>query len=158
MKKEKMPWAVKQQCIWIIRDYDRVRRAYLAARREIIEASGSHFTEYVVNGERRLAIMPGTHTARRTTEDRQLALEALEYVPTFKQMHAVEHAREKIGLELPVMLRDALREAILLNCKNGRAYPFERLYVVGISRTDFYRFRDDMLRSIAAELGLWRAE
>ena len=150
-----MPWAVKQQCLWIVRDYERNRRNWLRLRREILDAGGDHSTTYTVNGEERRAIMPTAHAARRTTEDKQMQLEALEHTQAFRQMRAVEHAKARVGADLPEMIRDALQDAIMLNCQNGRRYPFEQLFVVGISRTEFYRQRDAFFRWIADELGLW---
>ena len=154
MSKEKLPWAVKQQILWMVRDYDRMRREYKRMRRDILDAGGEHYTTYVVNGEERRAYISGGHNASRSTEDRQMQLETLEQTPMVKQMRAIEHASARIGKDLPELLRDQLREAILLNCQSGRKYPFERLLVTGISRSDFYRVRDSFFVEIAAELGL----
>jgi len=151
----KLPWDVKQQCLWIVRGYERQRREYMRARREILDAGGSRFTTYTVNGEERRAFLPGSGSASRTTEDKQMRLEALEHTMAFRQMRAVEHARARIGAGLPGNLQDQLRDAIMLNCIDGRRYPFERLYVLGISRRDFYRRRDDFFREIAQELQLF---
>lgn len=155
MSKEKLPWAVKQQVLWMVRDYDRMRREYRRMRRDILDAGGEHYTTYTVNGEERRAYISGGHNASRTTEDRQMQLETLEQTPMVKQMRAIEHASARIGKDLPEMLQDQLRESILLNCQSGRKYTFERLFVVGISRSDFYRIRDKFFGEIAAELGLW---
>lgn len=149
-----MPWALKQQILWIVRDFERTKREYRRERLEIIEAGGDRAETYTVNGEERRIYMPSGHNASRTTEDRQMQLAALEMRPAYRQMHAVEHARDRVGAELPDMLRDQLREAIMLSCTDGRRYPFERLFIAGISRTEFYRFRDEMLKAIARELGL----
>lgn len=154
MNKEKLPWAVKQQILWMVRDYDRMRREYKRMRRDILDAGGEHYTTYVVNGEERRAYISGGHNASRSTEDRQMQLETLEQTPMVKQMRAIEHASARIGRDMPEMLQDQLRESILLNCQSGRKYTFERLYVVGISRSDFYRIRDTFFGEIAAELGL----
>jgi hypothetical protein len=43
----------------------------------------------------------------------------------------------------------------MLNCQRGREYPYERLYVAGIIRKDFYARRNAFLEEIAAELGLF---
>lgn len=154
MSKEKLPWAVKQQILWMVRDYDRMRREYKRMRRDILDAGGEHYTTYVVNGEERRAYISGGHNASRSTEDRQMQLETLEQTPMVKQMRAIEHASARIGKDLPELLRDQLRESILINCQSGRKYPFERLLVTGISRSDFYRVRDSFFVEIAAELGL----
>lgn len=151
----KLPWDVKQQCVWIVRGYERTRREYLRARREILDAGpGDHAERYTENGEERAAIMPAAHNPGRTAENIALRLEALEHTPAFLNMRAVEHARAKIGEGLPEALADELREGILLNCMSGRKYPFERLYIVGLSRSDFYRHRDLFFYSIAEERGM----
>ena len=154
MKASKLPWAVKQQCLWIVRDYERMRREYKRQRRDILDASGGHYTTYVVDGEERRAFMPSQHSATRTTEDRQMQLEALEQTLMVKQLRAVEHSLAKVGKDMPEMLQDSLRDAILTNCQNGRKYPFERLYVVGIERRSFYYIRDEFFYNIACELGI----
>lgn len=153
--KQKLPWDVKQQCLWIVRGYERQRRDYMRARREILDAGGSRFTTYTVNGEERRAYLPSTSNASRTTEDKQMRLEALEHTLAFRQMRAVEHARAHIGAGFPATMQDQLRDAIILSCENGRKYPFERLYIVGISRSDFYRQRDIFLLEIARELQIF---
>ncbi len=42
--------------------------------------------------------------------------------------------------------------AAILNSTNGKKYPFERLYTVGISRRTFYRHRQRFLDDVASEL------
>lgn len=154
-EKSKLPWDIKQQILWIVRGYDRTRREYLKARREILEAGGENYVTYTENGESRREYLPTAHNATRTVENITMKLEALEKSTAFRQMRAVEHARARIGNDLPEMLADMLRDAIMLNCMNGRKYPFERLYIVGIGRSEFYRIRDAFFRQIAEEMGLW---
>ena len=155
MGNNRLPWDVKQQCLWIVRGYDRTRREYLKARREILEAGGENYVTYTENGESRREYLPTSHNATRTVESITLKLEALEKSTAFRQMRAVEHARARIGNDLPEMLADMLRDAIMLNCQRGREYPYERLYVAGIIRKDFYARRNAFLEEIAEELGLF---
>lgn len=154
MAKPRLPRDIQMQCLWIVRGYERCRREYNARRRDIIDGGGASYTTYTVNGEERRAYMPGSHSASRTTEDKQMQLEALERTTVYKQMKAVEHARDRVGAGLPDMLADLLKEAIMLNCASGRKYPFERLYIVGISRAGFYRYREAFFYDIANELGM----
>lgn len=155
MSKTKLPRDIQQQCLWIVRGYERNKRDYNERRREILDGSGQHFTEYkAANGEIRRALMPGSHNASRTTEDKQMQLEGLEHTMAFKQMKAVEHAHDRIGAGLPVTLRGMLQKAIMMNCQNGRAYPYERLFTVGVSRASFYRYREAFFWDIANELGI----
>lgn len=153
-KENKLPRYIQQQCLTIARGYDYCRQEYNARRRDIIDGGGAKYTTYIANGEDRRAYLPGGHNASRSTEDKEMQLEGLEMIPLFRQMHAVEHARDRIGAGLPELLADHLREAIMQNCKSGRKYPFERLYTIGISRRAFYRYREAFLSDIANELGL----
>lgn len=155
MSKPRLPRDIQMQCLWIVRGYERCRREYLARRREILEAGGEHYTTYKVGGEERRAYLPSSHTASRTTEDKEMQLEGLERTIVYKQMKAVEHARDRVGAGLPEALADLLREAIMQNCSDGRKYPYERLYIVGISRAGFYRYREAFFYDIANELGLF---
>lgn len=164
MSKPRLPRDIQMQCLWIVRGYERCRREYLARRREILEAGGEHYTTYtsmIPDGkggftkEERRAYLPSSHTASRTTEDKEMQLEGLERTIVFKQMKAVEHARDRVGAGLPEALADLLREAIMQNCSDGRKYPYERLYIVGISRAGFYRYREAFFYDIANELGLF---
>ena len=128
----------------IVRDYERRHREYIKLRQSIIEGGGSGWQTESYRGNQR--------AASRTTENRELRLERLENLRWAKEMHAVEHARDRIGAGMPEEMRKQLRDAIMLNCSNGRRYPFERLYTVGISRRTFYRIRRGFLDDVAAEL------
>ena len=155
MQRQKMPRDLQYQCLGIVRGYERVKREYNERRKDILESSGAHYTTYEVKGEERRAFLPGNHTARRSTEDRQMQLEGLEHMLAYKQMHAVEHALDRIGAGLPEMIADYLRGAIYKNCIDGRKYTFERLYTIGVSRSAFYRYREAFFWDIANELGLF---
>ncbi len=158
--KTKLPYGIKQQCLCYVRDYDRARREYLRLRREILDASNAHYVSYTAENpdgkpEDRRVYLPGSHGTGRPVENKQAELEKLENCPTVRQIRAVEHARAAIGNGLPDALADMIRDGIMLNCINGRKYPFERLYIVGICRSDFYRKRDQFFSDIAEELGLF---
>lgn len=153
---ERLPKSLKFICLSIVRDYERQRREYLRKRREILDGfPTARYVTYTVNGEERREYPPASHGASRTAENVALRLAALEQSRAVEQMRAVEHARARIGSGMPDALADTLREAILLNCQSGRTWPFERLYVTGVSRSDFFRHRDAFLADIAAELGLF---
>lgn len=153
--RDKLPRDIQQQCLWIVRGYERCRKEYSERRQDILDAGGENYTTYTVKGEERRAYISGSHNATRTTEERELQLEGLEHTLAYKQMKAVEHARDRIGVGLPDMMADYLRTAILMNCMDGRKYTFERLYTVGISRRSFYRYREAFFYDIANELGLF---
>lgn len=163
MKRAKLPRDVQQRCMWLVRGYERCRREYNEHRQAIMDGGGGHYTTYKVkigerNGkpifEERRTFAAGGHIAGRTTEEKELRLEDLERLPWVREMHAVEHARERIGASLPDEMQDALKKAIFLNCVSGRNYPFERLYTVGISRRGFYRYREAFFYDIANEVGM----
>lgn len=153
-KAAKLPYAVKLQCRGIVMDYERMRSEYRRMRKDILDAGGANYVSYTVDGEERRAYLPGGHNASRTTEDRQMQLEGLEQTPMVRKLRAVEHALAKIGQGMPEMLQDALREAIMTNCQSGRKYPYERLFLTGVSRSDFYRVKERFFISIAEELNL----
>lgn len=166
MNERKLPWDVKQQALWIVRGYDRARREYLKQRREILDAGGGgNGTTYLAEigrgadgkpkYEERRAFLPASHNASRTAENIAIQLAALENTQSFRQMRAVEHARDHIGADMPDGMADALKDAIMLNCQDGRKYRFEYLFLSGISRSGFYRIRDSFFREIAEELGLF---
>lgn len=134
----------------IVRDYERRHREYIKLRQSIIEGGGSGWQTESYRGNQR--------AASRTTEDRELRLERLENLRWAKEMHAVEHARDRIGAGMPEEMRKQLRDAVMQNCSNGRRYPFERLYTVGISRRTFYRIRRGFLDDVAAELSRTQPE
>ena len=152
---DKLPWDVRQQVLWIVRGYERQKREYLRSRMEILSTGGDRSATYTVNGEERREYLPSAHNASRTTENVATRLAALDETTAVRQIRAVERARYHIGDGLPAELADKLREAVWMNCMDGRKYPFERLYVVGLERTTFYRRRNEFLRQIAAEMGLF---
>ena len=83
-----------------------------------------------------------------------MKLLGLEELLETKRMRAVAEAKQCIGLDLPSEMRAKLVDAIMLNCKSGRRYPYEYLDVDGIGRTDFYMRRTRFLMDIAARLEL----
>ena len=164
MERTKLPRDVQQRCIWLVRGYERCRRDYKELRQSIIDGGSDSYTSYqakvgktkdgkIITEERRTYIKGG-HIASRTTEDKEMRLDDLERLPWVRDMRAVEHARDRIGASLPEAMRDMLSQAIILNCISGRAYPFERLVTVGISRRGFYRYREAFFYDIANELGM----
>lgn len=164
MERPRLPRDVQQRCVWLVRGYERCCTEYKERRQAIIDGGGGNYTSYMVRVgttkdgkpivEERRSYATGGHIASRTTEDRELRMEELERLPWVREMHAVEHARERIGKGMPDDMREMLKKAIILNCLSGRSYPFERLYTVGISRRQFYRYRDAFFRDIAIELGM----
>lgn len=83
-----------------------------------------------------------------------LMLADLEEHPETKRMRAVEIAQRCIGLELPEATRDKLADAIMLNCKSGRRYPYENLNLDEIEPSEFYAQRYRFLVNIARYLQL----
>lgn len=138
-----LPDDVRQTCIQLVRGYDRRVREYYDRRREIIEGTPSH-----EDGA------PQSHNASRAGENKAMQLLGLEELPETKRMRAVEQAKLQIGLDLPETLRGKLVDAIILNCKSGRRYPYEHLDIDGVARTDFYVRRTRFLVDIAKHLSL----
>lgn len=145
MSKDSLPADVQMQIVGIVRGYDRVRREYQRQRRDILDASDGGF--HSVGGK-------GSRAMRRPTEAREARLEALDHYMAFRQMHAVDHALDLTCCNFPGEMGQLLKAAIIVNTANGRGFPFERLYTVGVSRASFYRIKRSFFRSLAEELGL----
>ena len=149
MSRPKMlPDDVRQICIQIVRGYDRRVRDYYNRRRDIIDGTSED------SGKSTRFYSPSSHGASRTGEDKTMQLLGLEELPETKRMRAVAEAKQCIGLDLPSEMRSKLVDAIMLNCRSGRQYPYEYLDVEGIGRTDFYARRTRFLMDIAARLDL----
>lgn len=155
-----LPDDVRQTCIQLVRGYDRRVREFYDRRREIIDGSPSRF-EVIKDKDAPedwqkncYFYPPSSHNASRTGEDKAAQLLGLEELPETKRMRAVEEAKRGIGLDLPEVMRAKLVDAIVLNCKSGRRYPYEYLDVEGIGRTDFYQRRTRFLMDIAKYLDL----
>lgn len=155
--KDKLPWDVKQECLWIVRGYDRRVKQYIAERQDIIEASGGNYVTYTHaedgKTEERREYMPHTGVAGRPVEDKQAQLEAIEHYPETTKMRAVEYAKLQIGGDIASEeARQRLVRYIILNCQSGRQYPFEYLNLPEFSQRDFYRRKDAFLMDIAEYL------
>lgn len=155
-----LPDDVRQMCIQLVRGYDRRVKNYHNQRQEIISGSNCRFqvikdkddpTDWKKNT---YFYPPSAHNASRTAEDITQRLLGLEELPETKRMRAVEQAKLNIGLDLPDELRRKLAEAIWLNCKSGRRYPYTCFYLAGIEKTNFYDRRTEFLRYIAESLGM----
>lgn len=71
------------------------------------------------------------------------------------RIEAVERALVAVGSDITADdIRKQLQEAIMLNAKSGRKYPFEVLHLDGVSRSDFYRRKAKFLEDIAKRMGL----
>ena len=129
---------------FVAKNYEQARRAYLQERAAILNSTNSSLMD---TGRSR-----GQWAGGRAVEVRAARLESLERSAWVREMHAVEHARDRIGADLPEEMRKALQAAIMLNCANGKKYPFEHLYTIGITRRTFYRHRQRFLDDVASEL------
>lgn len=107
---------------------------------------------WIVKGyDRRLA----WYQVQKEKAKTQRAMERLEQSPEVTRMRAVEQAAVVIGADIGNDdVRNALRSAILLNCKSGRHYPYERLGELSASRADFYRRKEKFLTAVALNLKL----
>lgn len=159
-KPKALPDDIRQTCIQLVRGYDRRVRNYYDRRREIIDSSPDHH-EVIKDKDdpddwRKSTYFyaPSAHNTSRTGEDKALQLIGLEELPETKRMRAVEQAKLQIGLDLPEEMRKKLTEAILLNCRSGRRFPYRVLDVDGFSERGFYREREAFLVSIAERLQL----
>lgn len=151
-----LPWDVKQECLWIVRGYDRRRKVYREARRDILEAGGENYatTKNKAGQEVRVYGTRSSGGESRPVEIKQAKLDALEESQETKRMRAVEQALALCGADLPAAMRRKLQKALLLNCQSGRRHPYESLGLDGISRSDFFRRKDLFLAAVARHMGL----
>lgn len=146
-----MPDDIRRECLSIVAGYNRRVRNYYQARREIIDQTSQRFVE--VGDER--VFLPSSHDASRTAENIAIALEALEHKYETKKMRAVEYAKKRIGSDLPECdLKQRLIDAIMLNCRSGRKFPYACFDLTGIEKTNFYDRRGDFLMDIARYLDM----
>ena len=72
-----------------------------------------------------------------------------------ERMMAVERALMSVGGDIESdELREQLRTAMMLNIESGRQYPYEKLQLDSISRSDFYRRKEKFLEDIATRMDL----
>lgn len=163
-KHEKLPYDIKQECLWIVRGYDRRVKQYHAQRQDVIESGGANYVTYthidqmkdektgavVEKKEERREYLPHSGSVGRPSEDKQARLEAIESYPETLKMRAVEHAKLRIGLDCKSEeIRQLLINGIILNCESGRNYPFQYLNLPEFSDSDFHRRKDRFLTDIA---------
>ena len=154
-RQKTLPDDVKQMCLSLVRGYERRKKEYKLRREELIHNTPSNL--YTIkdkndpyNERKHIGVMlPGSHLASRTTENLAQRLEDLENLPDTRRMRAVEHALDRVGMDLPEYQQKLLRKAIYTSCIQGRKYPFERLQVEGMERTCFYDRRLKFLVEIA---------
>ena len=156
-KRTNLPYDVRQECLWIVRGYERRVKAYHEARRQIIDSTACGFEDTKprkdADGKTKPSVrvyLPHGSGNGRPAESKMEQLAAIEDWPETRKMRAVEQAKLHIGLDLEnEELRQRLAEGIWLNCKSGRRYPFEYLNLPFMSRRDFYRRRESFLAEIA---------
>ena len=140
-----LPYDVRQECLWIVRGYERRVRAYHEARSQIIYGASC----YAGRGRGRAQ---GNDCP---VENRMERLQIIEHLPETQRMRAVEQAVLQIGLDLDSEeLRQRLTTGILLNCTSRNDYPFRLLNLPEFSERDFYRRKDAFLVEIARYLGI----
>ena len=72
-----------------------------------------------------------------------------------ERMKAVEQALVDVGADIDAdEVREQLRIAVMLNVESGRRYPYEKLELSAVSRSDFYRRKNKFLKDIAVRLGM----
>jgi hypothetical protein len=167
--KPKLPWAIKQECLWIVRGYSYRVKQYYSQRQDIIEAGGANYTTYthigkvkkpktgeiVEHREQRREYAPHSMNVGRPTEGKQEQLEAIEHYPETRKMRAVDNAKLMSCRDIESNeIRQRMVQGLMLNIENGRTYPFEYLNLPEFSRRDFYYRREDFLVEIAKYLNM----
>lgn len=153
-RKQRLPYDIRQECLWIVRGYERRVKAYHEARRQVIDESACGFADKK-SGER--VFLPHSGGDGRPAENKVEQLAAIEDWPETQRMRAVELAKLHIGMDIQnEELRQRLTEGIFLNCTSRNEYPFRLLNLPDISERDFYRRKDSFLVEIANFLGMLR--
>ncbi len=143
-RKATLPYDIRQECLWIVRGYDRRVKAYYEAVRQIADGSSNDN-----------AGMPSGSRCSRTVEGKAEKLLAIEKWPETRKMRAVAQAKIHIGADLEnEELRRRLADGIVLNCKSRNEYPFRYLGLEGISQRDFYRRKEKFLVEIAEHMSM----
>jgi len=136
------PKDVIRLCEEIVRGYERRKHAYEQRRLDIVYYRGGGFSA------------GRNPNMSDTVADKTERLEKLEESMDVKFIRAVEQSLAAVGDDVVYESRERLRKAILLNCENGRDYPYEMLDADEFSRRDFYRRRQKFIIGVAAALGL----
>lgn len=84
--------------------------------------------------------------------EKQIALWAVRgrhRIKSKKVVSAIERAADNIGSDIVMPeLRRKLKDAVLLNCDDRKAYPFRYLGVDFVSERDFYRRKELFLEDV----------
>lgn len=159
-----LPNDVKRIVLEYIRGYKRRRMSYEQKRDDILHRAPARYEEYLLTenrgkkNERKVLAWeyPG-HTSGESSsvENKAIALQQLEERRDTRIMRCVEQATNTIGCDLcSDEDREKLIDAMWESCLHGRDCPYEVLDTPGIGRSDFYRRRDEFLKTIARLDGL----
>lgn len=157
---KQLPDDVKQNCLSLVRGYERRKREYEQKRMELMSSgSGNVITirdrDHPDDDQKSFGVLlPGSHNASRVTENIAERMIGLEEHPDTIRLRAVEYARDRIGIDLPESQRKKLVKAIFISCIQGKKCPFERLHVEGMERSSFYDRRMRFLIDIAKFMGM----
>lgn len=156
-RKPNLPYDVRQECLWIVRGYDRRAKAYHEARRQIIDGTACGFVDTKGTKDKLSvrAFLPHGTGNSRPAESKAEQLAAIEDWTETQKMRAVEQAKLHIGEDIQSEeLRQRLAEGIWLNCQSHRKYPYAILDLPGISEIGFKRRKTAFLSDIAIFLGM----
>ncbi|WP_449290827.1 hypothetical protein, partial [Oscillibacter ruminantium] len=94
-RKPVLPYDVRQECLWIVRGYERRVKAYHEARREIIDGTACNFTDTKATKDKPSirSFMPHSGGDGRPAESKMEQLAAIEDWPETQRMRAVEQAK-----------------------------------------------------------------
>ncbi|MCL1866426.1 MAG: hypothetical protein FWF82_03345 [Oscillospiraceae bacterium] len=134
-------------CEEIVKGHVRRQKALENKRADIIHAGGSVSYSEHVGGSRGNAVSDPTAKKTEKLEKLENGLDALF-------IRVVEETLADTGKDVVRDSRDKLRKAIMLNCENGRAFPYEMLGIDEFSRSEFYRRRKVFITQVAQRLGL----
>jgi hypothetical protein len=146
LNKLKVPKDVTALCEQVAKGYERRKKSYEQQRMDIIYRQPSGGADFV-----------GGHTPGRNgnpTAFKAERLLKLENGLDMQMIRAVDEALLMTGTDVSRDSREKLRKALLLNCEDGKEFPFEVLGLDGFSRSEFYRRKRMFIAGIGAALGL----
>lgn len=154
--KYKMPSDIRRTVISIVQGYER-RKIQLRRDEEDILSLGSGKFETVTGDdgkETERAFMPsGKGGKSSAVENQAMRLLSLHNSFDYRCNKAIDEALDSLPLKgYSAELADKVREKIILSCKIGKRFNFERSGIVGIEKSRFYQLRSLFLISVAKKL------
>ncbi|MCM1115620.1 MAG: hypothetical protein NC397_09010 [Clostridium sp.] len=151
--KYEIPKDIYQSVIWFIRGQQRREREYNDKLSDIMDGGGAKYISFVNEKTKKTerAYLPsGKGENKSATEIKGLALEALNNSKDAKNMKSVQQALRSIGSDIESEeLRNQLQQALMLNIKDRKNFPYCKLCIPGICKRQFYEYKAEFIYTVA---------